>query len=164
MKLDHLDLFDTSPELNYEGISKLTNLKSLFLGCNCLREEELNRLSTLTSLTIFTEEDVFTISDRAIQNLTQLVELDIRSSGQSFTDAALQNLISLQDISMSPSITDQGITHLTNLKILDLVQNSQITDHALEKLTQLQELFFDDYNLCCQHISMHYITKLRPLV
>lgn len=77
------------------------------------------------------------------------------------TDESVKYLINISLLQCNDLITDNSISKLTNLLILDLGNNKLITDNSLQYLTKLTKLIINDV---VDQISDKSISKLTNLV
>jgi len=132
-------------------------------GCMGLTDEAFLYLRRIKDLKI---RGCANVTDKALEHLKEIEALDIsecfKITGATFskslkhlkmyfcpliTDEAFKNLEALEylNASSNPQITDAGLRHLKNIKILDLTFCTQpgITVETLEKLNP-QKLYVDD--------------------
>ncbi|KAL0010776.1 hypothetical protein SO802_005884 [Lithocarpus litseifolius] len=143
-----LELSDT--EVGSSGLrhlSGLANLESLNLSFTVIDDGGLRKLSGLSSLKSL-NLDVRQISDAGLAALTSLTGLNhLDLFGARITDAGtnhLRNFKNLRSLEIcGGGLTDTGVKNIKNLsylRLLNLSQNSNLTDKTLELISGLTEL------------------------
>lgn len=118
--------------------------------CNSITDEELQKISNLTTLQSLNLYGCKKITDAGLQyisNIITLQELNFCNCNQ-ITDVGLRhisNLTLLQQLLLSycEQITDEGlhyISNLTTLQILDLSNCYQIKDYGLQHISKIISL------------------------
>lgn len=141
------------------GVSRLTNLEKLrVIASDIVRLRDLPKLKTLHIRS--PEASPFT-ANAAIGILTQLRELALLGDGL-YSDEAIIQLIGLTRLLLGgPYFTNDGISNLTNLEILDLHNTHINVFHTLPKLSRLS-IFDKDERISNESISA--TTQLKELV
>lgn len=127
-----------------KGLRHLTKLTSLRFGglMEEVTDEGLKRLTTLTSL--FIEAKNKHITSTGIKPLINLKTLVVDCYNCCCTDKAIECMTNLTILGLpevtSDYVTDSGLKHLTNLKILHLGENMLVTGQGLSHLTNLTRL------------------------
>lgn len=161
--------------IRQENLAYLTRLHTLSLGhihYGCITE--IHHLPNLTSLSL--------VSDKLIQD-SELIKLCstllfLNLSGNfSITNDGLSKMTALKTLILDQNsnlkinnewntnddITDKGLSNLTNLTSLSLVDNEIITDVCLMKLTNLQWLNIS-YNKTITFVSISVLKSLKELI
>lgn len=177
IELESLERFNSLKVLNLNNIygkknlsssiQNMTNLRMLTLhaGKNslCLEEDDvcLRNLPRLKHLNL---DDCNYITDKTIPYLSSTLTSIGLSSNYSITDSGLTLLTNLYelDLSYNRTISDSALSQMTSLKILTLDGNRKITDAGLAPLTGLErlDLNFNDTITAC---SVSRLTGLRVL-
>lgn len=166
--LQHLDL-SSNATITDDALKELPNVTSLRLSYNkAITDDGLSALTSLTHLNLCTAMHVTNVSvsrctcltfldlqsnphvtDDGIKDLLALKSLGL-AGNLLITNAGLVKLTNLESLNLAGSaITDDGITHLTKLRVLRLILSSgtsSITWWSVQMLTELQELFIDQNN------------------
>ncbi|CAN1289992.1 F-box/LRR-repeat protein 14 [Linum perenne] len=169
LPLKSLELSDT--EVGSSGLrhlSGLTQLESLNLSFTLVTDSGLRRLSGVTSLRSL-NLDARQITDAglaALTSLTELAHLDLFGARISDTGTnCLRYFKNLQSLEIcGGGITDAGVKNikdLSRLTVLNLSQNSNLTDKTLEMISGLEELV--SLNVSNSLISNKGLQHLKPL-
>ena len=124
-----------------------------------LCDTHLSHLTNLTQLRLWGEDDV---SARAISLLTRLVSLEL--SHVALHDTDLLNTTRLRRLRLpgNKHLTDAGLTRLSALTWLDISGCVSVTDRGLSRLTNLKTLVMRDTECHCR-VTEHGLSGLRAL-
>lgn len=118
-------------------------------------------ISKLMNLRILYLQNARSFPNYILGSLTNLVKLNLSIPIDEERDGAIENLTSLTilDISENSDVTNKAIKNLCNLTSLNIAKNSFVDDHGLVRLTNLRILDATKNH----YISFSGISKLRNL-
>lgn len=140
--------------VNDETLERMTQLKSLhFHGATKIKDNTIKQLTNLTKLSLVGYEKRFSFAtpsgyrtspdiNEALLFLTDLTSLDITDNYR-VEDYHLNNLTKLHFLNIrfdGSRITNHALQRMTNLRILDIVENEKVTPDIIPFLPELQEI------------------------
>lgn len=135
--LQEIDIYESEIITN-NSVRYLKKLRILTIAkCPFISDEVLPMLPNLEKINSW---DNTNIDGKNLINLPKLTSLTITMSDK-LKDEYIKNLINLTELVLNTTkITNNGISLLTNLKILDISDNVDITDEGIKNLTNLYKL------------------------
>ncbi len=159
--LTSLSIFVSNRVVTKECLSKLTNLRRLYLGKCFVSGESFQYLTNLSSLKVGKNYD-----GKGAKYLSRLRYLDIAGCDD-FNGDDLKYLTNLRQlvVKMCPHINDEHMANLnlTQLNALRLSNNENITDTTISQCTNLVTAMID----MCPNITDHglrHLVKLKKLI
>ena len=148
-KLSHLTVMGSRLTVaDWQGLSELDFLIALTLGHCDLKDDDLDALVRLKTLSYLELHDNPTITDQGVRRLSPLVGLGSLNLGRtSVTDEScttIANLPKLEAVTLNGTrVTDGGLKLLASIKKISILTYEdcfQISDQALESLSQAASL------------------------
>lgn len=136
--------------ISSQGISPLTNLKSLSLNLEDYRADDLNMDAGLSGLTL-------------LENLT--LNIADEDSNRYVTDQGIAPLVNLRSLHIytANGIMGSCLANLTNLRNLTLIDNDHIKNEHISSMTYLQNLNLRD-NQNITFGAIQNFTNLKKLM
>jgi len=160
---------NSETDLTKSGLDKLGRLSRIaVLGINKAHFND-NDLSFISKLSELKSLDLSHtgITDGFLVNLKHLHKLtDFDCSFDRISDSGLQalsNIPSLESLNLrqNPSITDEGIKHLTKLRLKNIsLESNLITDNSLQQLAKIKSLQEVNYKNC-EKVSAKALERLQ---
>ncbi len=156
-KLTNLSSLDLSGnQLKQLDISKNLKLKELNVQNNSLTSIDVSSHSLLTSLDLSSNE----LANLDIHNNINLVELDVSSNGLTALDISYNSALILLDVSDN-QLASLDVSHNTKLEDLSVITN-QLKSLNIDNLISLVNLSVSDNQLTS--LDVHLNTKLENLL